>query len=74
MNVRNNVVLTFNSDLGKIVRLTIPRGDTFLTEARARAAMEDMIDGGIIVTTNGTPVSIHGAELVSTHREPLVNA
>ena len=74
MNVRTNVVLSFNSDLGETVRLTIPRGDTALTEARARAAMEGMIDGGIIVTANGTPISILGAELVSTHREPLVSA
>ena len=74
MNMRHNVILTFNSNLGEIVRLSVPRGDVTLTEARARAAMEDMIDGGIIVTTNGTPISIHGAELVSTHRAPLVEA
>ena len=74
MNARNNVVLSFNSDLGKIVRLNIPRADASLTEPRARAAMEDIIAGGIIVTTNGTPNAIHGAELVATHREPLVSA
>ena len=74
MNVRHNVVLTFYSNLGEIVRLNIPRGDATLTEARARETMEDMIDGGIIVTTKGTPVSIHGAEVVTTTRGPLVNA
>ena len=74
MNVRNNAILTFNSDLGEIVRLVIPRADMPLTAARAQAAMEDMIDGGIIITSNGIPTSIHGAELVTTHRSPLVNA
>jgi len=72
VNIRNNVILTFDSDIGEVVRLTIPRGDTTLTEARARAAMEDMIDDGIIVTTNGVPVAVRGAEIVTTQRGPLV--
>jgi len=74
MNVRNNVVLTFNSNLGEIVRISIPRADMTLTTARVQETMEDMIDDGIIVTSNGIPTSIHGAELVSTHRAPLLSA
>ena len=73
MNPRTNVVLTFDSDVGGVVRLTIPRGDTTLTTARAQAAMEDMIDGGIIITNGGIPVSIRRAELVTTQRTPLAS-
>ena len=74
MNVRNNAILKFYSHRGEIVRLTIPRGDMTLTEARARTAMEGIVDGGIVVTANGIPVEVRGAELLTTTRSPLVNA
>jgi len=74
MNARVNAILTFNSNVGEKVRLTIPRADTTLTEARAREAMEDIIEGGIVITGNGIPTGIHGAELVTTSRAPLVTA
>jgi len=74
MSERRNAVLTFHSDRGEIVRLSIPRADATLTEARVRDAMEGMINTGIVLTTNGTPTSIHGAKLVTTTRAPLVNA
>ena len=73
MSIRNNVVLTFNSNLGEIVRLNIPRADMSLTPARAQAAMEAMIDSDIIITGNGMPRSIHGAEIVTTERTGLVS-
>ena len=71
MSVRSNVILSFNSNLGEIVRLTIPRADTSLTATRAEATMEAMIDGGIVVTGNGVPISVRGAELVTTQRTPI---
>ena len=73
MNARNNVVLSFNSNFGKIVRLTIPRADMTLTAARAEATMNNMINDGIVMTSSGIPTSIHGAELLSTTRSPLVS-
>ena len=74
MSERNNAVLSFETNLGKILRLTIPRADMTLTAPRAEATMEAMIDNGIIMTNNGRPTAIHGAKLVSTTRTPLVNA
>ena len=74
MSARNNVLLKFNSNFGEVVRLNIPRADMTLTQARAEATMTDMIDGGIIVTGNGSPISIRAAEIVTTIRGPLVNA
>jgi len=74
MSARLNAVLTFHSDRGEIVRLTIPRADAALTETRVRDAMEGMIASGIVLTSNGTPTGVHGAKLVTTTRSPLVNA
>lgn len=73
MNTRNNVVMTFYSNVGEIVRLTVPRADMTLTEARVRTAMEGIIEGGIVITSGGIPRTIRGAELVSTTRSPLAN-
>ena len=74
MNVRTNVLLKFNSNLGGVVRLNIPRADKALTAERAQATMTDIISDGIVITGDGIPVSIRGAEIVKTSREPLVNA
>ena len=73
MNPRNNAILTFNSNLGEKVRLSIPRADMTLTPARVQTAMEAMIAGGIIITSNGTPTAIRGAELITTTRTGLVD-
>jgi len=71
---RNNAVLTFYSEIGEIVRLSIPRADMSLTTARVQETMENMIAGGIVLTGAGFPASIHGAKIVTTQRSPLVNA
>ena len=74
MSTRNNVILLFDSNRGEKVRLTIPRADMTLTEARARATMEDMIDAGTVLTTAGFPTAIRSAKIESTVRTPLVSA
>ena len=74
MSTRNNAILIFDSHRGETVRLSIPRADMTLTEARARVAMEDMIDAGIVLTTGGFPTAIRSAKIESTTRTPLVNA
>jgi len=74
MNVRTNAILTFNSHRGEVVRLNIPRADMTLTPERAQAAMEAIISGGAVLANGGRPISILGAELVTTSRSPLVNA
>jgi len=72
MNSRNNAILTFDSNIGEIVRLSIPRADMSLTTARAQAGMQALIDSGVVATTNGIPTAIRTAELVTTSRAPLV--
>jgi len=72
MSSRSNVSMTFYSNIGEIVRLTIPRADMTLTEARARNTMEDMIADGIIITGSGIPTTVRSAEIVTTQRAPLV--
>ena len=72
MTSRSNVVLTFASDIGRDLRLTIPRGDMTLTSARVQATMEAMIASGIIFANGGFPESIRGAELITTQRIGLV--
>ena len=74
MTPRNNAILVFDSHRGETVRLNIPRADMTLTEARVRAAMEDMIDAGVVLTSGGFPTAIRSAMLQSTTRTPLVNA
>ena len=72
MTPRNNVILTFDSHTGDIARLNIPRADMTLTTARAQAAMQALIDGGVVLTPSGRPVEIRTAKLVTTTRAPLV--
>ena len=72
MNAVNNVVLRFHSDTADVVRLTIPRANMNLTAEEAEDSMNAVIDGGIVVTGNGIPVKIKGAELITTERTQLV--
>jgi len=73
MSARNNVVMTFHSNVGEVVSLTIPRADQNLTEPRVRTTMEGIIDGGIVITSGGIPTAIRSAQIVSTTRTPLAS-
>ena len=69
----NNIVLRFHSNLGERVTITVPRARLNLTEPEVRAAMENMIDGGAILSpTSGFPTGIKSADLVSTERIPKI--
>ena len=72
MTVSNRAVLTFDSDTGEIARISIPRADVTKTAADARTSMENIISTGVVSTGNGMPVSVHGAEIVSTQRTNIV--
>jgi len=69
--ITQNVVLRFDSDTSERIQITIPRARLDITEPQARAAMDGMIDGGIILTDNGRPYSIRSAEFVTTTRRPI---
>ena len=72
MTVSNRAILKFNSDTSEIARISIPRANLAKTADAARISMEDIIDIGIVSTGNGMPLSIHGAEIVSTQRTNIV--
>ena len=72
MTISNRAVLTFNSDTGNIARISIPRADVTKTAAAARTSMENIISTGAVSTGNGMPISVHGAEIVSTQRTNIV--
>lgn len=67
----NRVLLAFESNLGEIIRFTIPRASLNTSAASAIAAMEAMIDTGAIATRHGFPTEPRGASIVSTQRTTL---
>jgi len=68
----NNVLLRFHSNTSEVVRLSVPRARLTTTTAEAEAAMQAMIATGIIITANGIPASIKGAEIVTTERSLIM--
>ena len=68
----NRAVLTFYSNLGGVVQLTIPRARLNNTSTEALAAMEGIIANGSVVTSAGVPATVRSAEIVSTQRTPLI--
>jgi len=71
MRTTNRAILTFNSHIGERVRLSIPRANMAKTADSAQTNMDAIIDGGIVITGNGIPISIHRAELLSTTRRTV---
>jgi hypothetical protein len=71
-NTSNRAVLTFYSNLGGVVQITIPRARINITPAEALAAMNAIISNGQVVTTAGIPLTARSAELVSVNRTPIV--
>lgn len=68
----HRAILQFKSDTNEVIRISIPRARVDIEEAQARATMEAMIDGGIIVTPFGSPASVKRMEIVTTLRAPIV--
>ncbi|MDR0272168.1 MAG: DUF2922 domain-containing protein [Clostridiales bacterium] len=73
MTKSSRFVLTFNSNLGKIVRLSIPRANESKTTVNAETAMNAIIANGTVVKAGkGFPVSIDGAKVVTTERKAII--
>jgi len=68
----HNAVLQFRSNTNEAIRITIPRARLDITEPEARAIMENMISGGIVVTAAGRPTAVKGMEIVTTQRAAIV--
>jgi len=60
------MVLTFLTDTGEKMQISIPRARTDMGEPAMLNAMNDIIATGIVVSKNGIPVSAVSAELVKT--------
>ena len=72
MNLSNRAKLSFYTNSGDIVRLTIPRARMDKTAEAARDSMEALIATNTIVTSSGIPSTIRSAELVQTERVIIV--
>jgi len=72
VNISHNVLLRFHSNTQEVVRLTVPRARLTLNAVEAAEAMQAIIAGGIVITGNGVPVEIKGAEIVTTETAPIV--
>jgi hypothetical protein len=69
----NSFILQFNSNVGQVIRITIPRACTAKTAANAQTSMAAIIANGMVSVSNkGTPASINSVERVTTTRERLV--
>ena len=70
---RNSFALSFNTNVNKVLNLSVPRASKTLTPGFVAQRMQDLISIGIINhSANGYPVSVRGAELVMTEITPVV--
>jgi hypothetical protein len=69
----NSIALSFYTNRGQTLQITIPRARMDKTAADARQSMDGMIATGIIFTDAGTPNAVRGAEFVTTMRESLID-
>jgi len=67
----NRAVLAFDSNLGEVIRFSIPRASLTTTPAVAETAMNAMIATGAIATRHGFPTEPRGASIVSVQRTNL---
>jgi len=68
----NRFELKFNTAIGAVARFTIPHARTNKTADNAAASMQALIDNGAIrIGANGAPNGIHGAQIITTTRQPL---
>jgi len=72
MIISSRANLTFYTNAGNIVRISIPRARMSKTTEEAFASMEALLDSGVLVTRNGIPRTIRSAELVQTERTIMV--
>jgi len=69
---RNRATITFYSNIGEVVQISIPRANIENTSVSVRSAMEGIIGTGIVVTGKGVPQTVRTAEIVRTVRDNLL--
>jgi len=63
--------LGFFTDTNSIMNITLPRANPTRTEAQVIAAMQTIIDTGIVRTARGIPVALESAERLVTTRTDI---
>ncbi|MCL1842862.1 MAG: DUF2922 family protein [Defluviitaleaceae bacterium] len=70
--ITHRFVIKFNSNLGKVLRIGIPRARMDKTASEIEESMTALIDNGMIVSANrGVAASINGAKTITTTRTPF---
>ena len=64
--IETSIRLTFRTNDGKPINITIPRADKTVTGPEVRTAMERILATNIVVTAAGQPETIDKAELIMT--------
>lgn len=63
--------MSFATELGKTVTISIPDPKPGLTEAEVRLAMQAIIDKDVFTSASGSLVEIKGAKVVARDVTPL---
>jgi hypothetical protein len=63
---RNDFRLNFNSSLGVVMTLNVPRARVTASGPQVAAAMDAIIAANVVLSARGTPVSRHSAEMITT--------
>ncbi|MCL1862884.1 MAG: DUF2922 domain-containing protein [Defluviitaleaceae bacterium] len=71
-NVSHRFVLLFYSDIGKSLRISIPRARMDKNAAEVQASMDAIIANGAVMSSRGELASVQSAKTVSTERRTVV--
>ncbi|MCL2197645.1 MAG: DUF2922 domain-containing protein [Defluviitaleaceae bacterium] len=72
-NATHRFVLIFNTDIGRRLRISIPRACMDKDAANAQVSMEAIIaNGAVLSASSGIPKTIKTAKTVTTQRRVIV--
>jgi len=74
LTTTNVYQLSFLTNMGETLMITIPRADTAKTAQAVANAMSSLISCGVVLTGKGVPVQSKKAEIVTTVTEDLAVA
>jgi hypothetical protein len=69
MEIRNDFRLRFMTDRNELKTINIPRALASATGLQISAAMQSIVDSGVVQSARGEPLSGYSAELVTTERK-----
>ena len=71
--INNRAILSFYTNAGAVVKLSIPRANMSKVADAARAGMAAILATDAVVIGGAVPRVIRSAELVQTGREIMIN-